>query len=207
VTEGATRIVQLAQNLAPRSPSELRLASNGWAIWITGRPGSGKTALAERVAEAVAARGISVKVLELGALRRFLRLETVVSERHQELAHRALAYAAKLLTESGVSVIVDATAPRRVWREAARELIPCFAEVQLLCPADICMERERAARWRLGGDPPATGAIDIAPDISVEYEEALNPELALRTDLHDVWSTVEQVLFLVHRLGRMPGHA
>ena len=55
----------------------------------------------------------------------------------------------KLLTDAGVSVIVDATAPRRVWREAARAMIPSFAEIQLLCPTDVCLERERAVRWGL----------------------------------------------------------
>jgi adenylylsulfate kinase len=124
------------------------------------------------------------------------------TEAEQEIAHRALAYAARLLTDAGVTVIVDATAPRRAWREAARRLIPCFAEVQLVCPAEICLEREQAARWGRFREPEAGRAPSLAPDIVLDYEESLRPELVLRTDAPDLWSAVEQVLWLVRRLRR-----
>ncbi len=41
----------------------------GWAIWITGPPGSGKTTLARGAAAALEARGIFVTVLELDEVR------------------------------------------------------------------------------------------------------------------------------------------
>jgi hypothetical protein len=41
-----------------------------------------------------------VKVLDLAAVRRFLLQDASASERVQEIVHRALAYAAKLLTEA-----------------------------------------------------------------------------------------------------------
>jgi adenylylsulfate kinase len=198
------RIVALARRLAAPRLTEGEATRAGWAIWITGRPGSGKTTLAERVAEALTARGIRVRVLSMGAVRELLTAAVPAAESTQEIAHRALAHASKLLTEAGVAVIVDATAPRRAWREAARELIPCFAEVQLVCPAEICAERERASRWRLGAAQweRAVAPSDPAapPDIAADYEESLCPELILHTHVHDPWSTVEQVLSLVHRL-------
>jgi adenylylsulfate kinase len=115
-----------------------------------------------------------------------------------------LAYAAKLLAEAGVRVIVDATARRRVWREAARTLIPGFAEVQLLCPTEICLERERAVRWGLTFEAvPSTAR----PDIALDYEESVGPDLTIRTDVCDVHDAAERVLFairrLTHRLGRI----
>jgi adenylylsulfate kinase len=206
VDEGAARVVALARALSPEPREGAGPLSDGWAIWITGRPGSGKTSVAERVASALVARGIPVKVLDVALIRRVLLGQDLAPESQQEIMHRALVYLAKLLTESGVAVILDATAPRRVWREAARQLIPCFAEVQLVCPAEVCVERERAARWRLGAEarPRAEGPGPATlPDIAVDYEESLAPELVLHTHGHDLWSTVEQVLFLVHRLRRM----
>ncbi len=205
VAEGAERIVDLARQLAVETPADVPERLAGWAIWITGRPGSGKTTLAGRVADQLAAADIPVKVLDLAAVWRFLLHGLPGSEAEQEIAHRALAYAAKLLTDAGVAVIVDATAPRRVWRETARGLIPRFAEVQLVCPAEVCVERERAARWGLGLDRPggqSRRAVGTPPDIVLDYEESLRPELVVRTDVHDLWSAVEQVLFLVRRLHR-----
>lgn len=176
-----------------------------WAIWITGMPGSGKTTLAERVAEELAARGIPVKVLNLDSAQRVLFRRSPVSAAEQDLAYRALVYGAKLLTEAGVAVIVDATAPRRTWREAARALIPRFAEVQLHCPVEICAERERAARWGLGAVACVRGrsAAVEAPDIALDYEESLKPELLIRTDIHDPWSAAEKIVYLASRLHRM----
>lgn len=206
VTQAARRIVAVARALAPARLARAAQASTGWAIWITGRPGSGKTTLAERVALALTARGVHVKVLDLATVHRFLLPERPASERQQEIAHRALAYGAKLLTEAGVAVILDATAPRRAWREAARELIPCFAEVQLVCPTEICADRERVSRWRLGAEQrerAAASDLTAPPDMAVDYEESLRPELVLHTHIHDLWSTVEQILFLIHGLRPM----
>src|SRR5439155_7904676 len=96
------------------------------------------------VAHALVALGVAVRVLELAEMRRLLLLgKQPESEYAREIVHRALAYTAKLLAETGVAVIVDATAPRRAWRELARGLIARFAEVQLVCPRAACHERER----------------------------------------------------------------
>jgi len=206
VAEGAGRVVRLAETLAAVASgrgASAESAEGGWAIWITGRPGSGKTTLAARVGRELTTRGIGARVLDYASVLRFLVGDAPAAEVEQDIGHRVLAYAAKLMTEAGVPVIVDATAPRRVWREAARTLIPCFAEVQLLCPVEICLERERATHWGLAaarevsGYPRAT-----VPDIVLDYEESFRPDLALRTDVHDVWAAAEQVLALVQRLIR-----
>jgi adenylylsulfate kinase len=173
----------------------------GWAIWITGRPGSGKTSLAERVALALTSEGAPVRVLDLAAVRRFLLRSDQSSEAEQEIAHRALAHAARHLADAGMAVIVDATAPRRAWRETARALIPRFAEVQLVCSEEMCVERERATRWGLGLHRASPGALR-APEVAPDYEDSPRAELTLRTDTHDLWTTVEQVLFLARRLRR-----
>jgi adenylylsulfate kinase len=202
LTEAVAKIVALGRTLANVRLHDAPPAP-GWAIWITGPPGSGKTTLAEGVAETLTSRGMRVKVLPVAAARVFLVADAAPSERQQEIVHRALAYTAKLLTEVGVAVIIDATAPRRAWRETARELIPCFAEVQLVCPAAVCLERERATRWRLTGAGTRVRERQGAPEMSHVYEESLRPELVLHTDTYDPWTAVEQVLFLINRLRRL----
>jgi adenylylsulfate kinase len=99
----AARIVRVALDLAkiaghrPRPP-----ARPGWALWITGLPGSGKTTLASAVAEALATRGLAARVLTFDQLRDFLLPGAPHSSAGEEIAHRALVCAAKLLTEAGV---------------------------------------------------------------------------------------------------------
>jgi adenylylsulfate kinase len=201
----ARRVVALARELAP----PFKLASGvppAWAIWITGLPGSGKTTLAWSAAEALAARSVPVRVLDLAEVRAALLDDGPESDMTREIVHRTLAYTAKLLTDSGVAVIVDATAPRRAWRQLARDLIAYFAEVQLVCPYEICMERERATRWGLGAEKSAARSprkATAAPDIVVDYEQALCPELLLHTDVQGVQGALEEVLRLAHRLQRV----
>ena len=198
-------VAALARSLSSTRRDGPNRSDDGWAVWITGRPGSGKTTLAAHLVEALAAHGIPVKVISLSTVRRFLLDEHPIADSQQEIVHRTLVCLAKLLTEVGVAVIVDATAPRRGWRESAREQIPRFAEVQLVCPAEICVERERAARWSLGAERHHVGAEQhgaAGPDIEMDYEESFRPELVIHTNVHDPWSAVERALFLVYRLRR-----
>jgi adenylylsulfate kinase len=145
-----------------------------------------------------------VRVLDLDEIRRHLMPGRRVSEVDQEILHRALAYATKLLTDVGTAVIIDAAAPRRSWRQAARELVPCFAEIYLVCPLEVCVDRERAVRWGLGGKPPVPPPTDrdASPDIILDYEESLRPELIVHTDVDDPLTAAQKILFLVQRLHR-----
>jgi adenylylsulfate kinase len=198
------RVVDLAERLATQASAAGvrvdRREEPGWAIWITGRPGSGKSTLAQRVLEALSERGLRVRLLDLAPVQRVLLGRPATSQDEQDVVHRVLANVAKLLTEAGVSAIVDATAGRRVWRQTARDLIPSFAEIQLLCPIEICLERERALRWGLTFETEGVVGATGRPDIEMAYEESIKPDLAVWTDICDVESATEQVLATIERL-------
>jgi adenylylsulfate kinase len=204
VADAAARIVALAERLGDGAPrAEPR--ESGWAIWITGLPGSGKTTIAGQVATALTSRGLAVRLVEGAHLRRLVW--PVATERLEDLVHRAIVCLTKLLTDAGVPVIVDATAHQRRWRDLARELIPRFAEIQLVCPADVCAERERAARWHLAGDVPGRPGIrrDVEIELILDYETGRQPELTIYTDVQDRVTAVEEVLFVAERLHRRAG--
>jgi len=176
-----------------------------WAIWITGPPGSGKTAIARAAADLLRDRGEPVRVLELDAIRQKVTPRPQYTDAERELVYRALAWMASVLVEAGVPVIVDATAHRRVWRDIARATIRRFAEVQLLCPLDVCRERERTRAsghapegiYARAGQPGAT-----VPGVDVPYEPALTPELVIDTTVDDIRSAAARVAALAERLAR-----
>lgn len=177
-----------------------------WAIWITGPPGSGKTTIAQWVAKGIALHGVTAKVLELDELRRILTPDPIYDAAEREMVYRALVVMAKLLTEAGIPVIIDATGHRRAWREMARGLIPLFAEVQLVCSPEACRERERGRQggyapsgiYARAGTPGAT-----VPGVDVPYEHSLRPDLVIDTETTDTWSAAQEVLYLARRLGRL----
>ena len=173
-----------------------------WAVWITGLPGSGKSAIAQAAAAELHARGEQVVVLELDRIRKILTPRPTYSDTEREAVHRALVYMAAALVDAGVAVIIDATAHRRAWRELARAAIPNFAEVQL-------RGRERT---RPPGVAPA-GIHDRAPcpeptvpGVDVEYEYALAPELTIDTAARSVADAAADVLGMVRRNLRTARH-
>lgn len=180
-----------------------------WAVWITGLPGSGKSAIARAAAAELQAHGERVVVLELDRIRKVLTPQPTYSDAEREAVYRALVYMAAALVDAGVPVIVDATAHRRAWRELARATIPNFAEVQLRCPLDLCRERERT---RPPGAAPA-GIYEQAarpgarvPGVNVEYEYAAAAELTIDTDARSVAEAAGDVMGVVRRILRPARH-
>jgi adenylylsulfate kinase len=172
-----------------------------WAIWITGPTGSGKSTLARALTVALESRGRPVRLLQLEEVARELGLGLPVGVGHEALAYRALVYSARLLTDAGIAVVIDAAAPRRAWRDLARQSIRSYAEVELVCPPETCCERAQARRWRPDHESSATEWL-----VELPYERSLTPELTLFTDSTSVWSALGELLLLAERCSRAAGH-
>jgi CBS domain-containing protein len=126
-----------------------------------------------------------------------------------DVLHRTLVAAAAVLSMAGVRTVIDAVGTRRSWRELARDRIRHFAEVQLVAPLELCCERERAVRWQLATGP-RTGRGATAPegpDVVLDYEYSLAPDVTLRTDAVDVQSATRELLRLAGYLETTTGTA
>ncbi len=156
-----------------------------FAVWFTGLPGSGKTAIASRTSKLLTQKGIDVKILQLDEIRRVITPSPMYTDEERDIVYASLGYMAKLLTECGMNVFIDATANRRKYRDAARNMIPQFAEVFIRCPLSVCMERE--ARRKAVFSPKGIykksakkGA--TVPGVNIPFEEPLNPEIVIDSD-------------------------
>jgi adenylylsulfate kinase len=140
---------------------------------------------------------VATTILEWTALRALANSRA--GERGEEIAHRALGYTAKRLADAGLVVVVDATAARRRWRTLARELADTFAEVQLVCPPEVCLGRERTVRWSArGGGRPLALAEEL--ELATEYEYSLAPDLLLDTQSRSEWTAAEDLVSFARRL-------
>src|SRR5215470_20167875 len=148
---------------------------SAFAIWITGLPASGKSTVAAVLAARLAGLDINVAVLESDALRKIFPTPAAYSQLDREYFYTSLAFIAQVLTEHGVSVIIDATGNRRAYREYARSRIPRFIEVFVDCPLEICIQRDPKGIYRKA----RTGEAGHVPGVQAPYEAPTSPDLVI----------------------------
>lgn len=115
--------------------------SAGLVVWITGRPSSGKSTLAQTLAARLAAKGVPCLVLDGDELREVLHAHDY-SPAGRGRFYATLAALAALVARQGLVAIVPATAHRREYREQARRATPRFLEVYVTTPVEECARRD-----------------------------------------------------------------
>jgi adenylylsulfate kinase len=168
-------------------------SSKVFAIWLTGLPASGKSTIARELNSQLATLGHSIEVLESDAVRRVLTPHPTYAPAERDLFYRALAFMGARLVTHGVTVIFDATANRRAYRDLARSLIPKFIEVAVECPLELAMQRDYKGTYRRGqrGEP------STVPGLQESYEAPLNPEVRIDTTQLSAKDAVGKVLEVV----------
>ncbi len=145
----------------------------GFALWLTGLPSSGKSSICRELVKQLRDRGIPVVVLESDEMRKVLTPEPTYSGEERDKFYRQLVLIGELISRSGINVIFDATANKREYRDHARERIRKFVEVYVDCPIDICMKRDPKGIYAGAALKKATSV----PGIQIPYEPPLTPEL------------------------------
>jgi adenylylsulfate kinase len=164
-----------------------------FAIWITGLPASGKSTIVAALKPQLESMGCSVEVLESDAVRRVLTPAPTYSHVERDLFYRALALMGARLVAHGVTVIFDATATKRAYRDFARSLIPRFIEVAVECPLAICMQRDYKGTYKRG----QRGESSTVPGLQEPYEAPLNPEVTIDTTKVQASVAMEKILELI----------
>jgi adenylylsulfate kinase len=166
---------------------------------VTGLPGSGKSTTANLVSKKLTAKNIHSQLVSIDMLRHAVTPKPTYSEEERDIVYAALVFVARLLTENGTNVIIDATGNRRRYRETARKQIRKFIEVYLRCPIDLCIDRE-AQRKNTRLAPKEiykkgiTGKSGTVPGINVPYEAPVHPELILDTDRLSADQSAESII-------------
>lgn len=183
------------------------VAGKGWCVWLTGLPGSGKTSIAKKLCEMLENKGVYAQILSSDYLRKIVTPEPKYTEEEREIVYRSLVFAAKLLTDNGINVIIDATGNRRKYRKLARELISKFIEAYIRCPLEVCVERETK---RTDEYAPKniykrafSGESKTVPGVGVPYEAPESPEVIVDSDKLSVEECARKVLVAIQKLVHM----
>jgi hypothetical protein len=105
-------------------------------LWLTGRPGSGKTTLAAGLSDALRNTGIRVECLDAADLDAALGTPP-----DAESADRRLAWLTQLIARNGAVSIVVADPADGPAADRARNAIPNLIEVFVDTPRDVCVQR------------------------------------------------------------------
>lgn len=163
----------------------------GWAVWITGLPGSGKSTVASAVVATLVRRGFAAVHLSMDARRKAYMPAPDYSPDERNRAYAMFVDEAAFLTRGGKGVVMDATAPLLAMRRRARALIPRFAEIHLRCPVQEAMRREAARpeglvmaglyekALRRKTEGVATPGLGDVPGVDVPFEEDAEAELTI----------------------------
>jgi len=170
----------------------------GWAVWITGLPGSGKSSIAIELQRRLLKFGVKSRILSSDELRKRITPAPKYTERERHFVYKTLASTAKNLTDEGANVIIDATGNRRRYRERPRREISRFAEIYLRCPLELCIQREKR-RIEFSYAPRGiyekafAGRSRTVPGVGTPYEEPLNPELTVDSKELSVQECAEKI--------------
>lgn len=168
-----------------------------FAVWLTGLPASGKTTVAEALARALSALGVTAAVLDSDSLRKVLTPRPRYDEEEREIFYGTMTYIGRLLTQHGVSVIFAATAHRRAYRDRARRQIPAFLEVFVDCPLAVCMARDPKGIYQRA----QAGKAATVPGLQTPYEPPEHPEVIVPGDAQTPEAAAERILDALRRLG------
>jgi adenylylsulfate kinase len=172
-------------------------ARSAFAVWITGLPASGKSTVTAKLAQQLRDVGIKVAVLESDELRKLFSPQPRYDEQDREYFYGSLAFIGRVLTENGISVILDATANLRVYRDRARQQIPAFVEVFVDCPLDTCMRRDPKGIYRKARE----GQVTNVPGLQAPYEPPLNADIVIHGDRDDPANAAQRIIEVLLRKG------
>ena len=174
-----------------------------FAVWLTGLPASGKSAIARALLQQLQARGTDCAVLESDVLRGLITPRPKYDEAERDLFYAALAHLGDFLVQRGLPVVFDATANRRAYRDAARQRIARFAEVFVSCPLEVCQARDPKGLYRRA----SAGQTSTLPGAQAGYESPLQPDLVLHSDRTGPAEAAREIVALLERRGWLGGTA
>ncbi len=152
-----------------------------FVLWFTGLSGSGKTTTAENLIKELFKRGYNSVSLDGDILRQGLCNDLGFSDSDRSENIRRTAEIAKLILDSGVNVLCSLISPFEKDRQLAREILSeyNFVEIFINASIEICEKRDIKGYYKKARE----GEINNFTGISSKYENPINPEITINTEL------------------------
>jgi adenylylsulfate kinase len=172
----------------------------GFTLWFTGLSGAGKTTIAEIVGPELERRGLAVEYLDGDVVRTHLSKGLGFSKEDRDTNIERIGWVASRLTRQGAAVLVSAISPYEETRQKARELVEehgSFVEVFVATSVEECARRDVKGLY----EKAFSGEIKEFTGVSDPYEEPVNPELRIDTEVHEPEESAQIVVEKLAELG------
>ena len=167
-------------------------AQRPFVVWLTGRPGAGKSSIANALEARLLAAGRHTVLLDGANLRRGLSKDLSFTDADRAENNRRASEVAHLMTDAGLIVIAAFVSPFRADRETARSLFDEgeFIEVFVDLPAELAAERDTTGLY---AKAETAGVINLT-GVDSTYEDPEEPDLRLDMTELDVEAAADRVL-------------
>jgi adenylylsulfate kinase len=156
--------------------------NNGFTVWLTGMPLSGKTALAEYLAARLRQVNRNTEILDEPEFSEAMDLPVGTNKEERMAMGRRLGVVADLLSRNGTATLVAAVSPYRALRDTNRRLIPKYVEVYVDCDTNVVISRDKTGKAKkalTGENPNFIG-------ITEPYEAPAGAEVIIRSHQESV---------------------
>ena len=173
----------------------------GFVLWFTGLPCSGKTTVADVVAERLKSKGLNVERLDGDIVRKGLTRDLGFSKEDRDKNIERVTFVAKLLSRNNVATLVSFVSPYIEKRNHAREETTNFIEIFVKCPVEVCKERDVKGMY----EKALKGEIKDFTGVSDPYEAPPSAEIVLETDKESVEESADKIMNFLQKSGRIKG--
>jgi adenylyl-sulfate kinase len=172
----------------------------GFVLWFTGLPCSGKTTVADIVAEKLKGLDMKVERLDGDIVRKSLTRDLGFSKEDRDKNIERVTFVAMMLSRNGVAVLPAFVSPYIGARENARNTTTNFIEVYVKCSVEECEKRDVKGMYKKARE----GIIKDFTGVDDPYEEPPNPEIVLESDKETVDESVQNVMDYLEQRGFLP---
>jgi adenylylsulfate kinase len=169
--------------------AESTMSRQGFAVWLTGLSGAGKSTIAQGLMTRFQALNAKVELLDGDIVRTNLSQGLGFSREDRDTNIRRIGFVAELLARNGVIVIVAAISPYRTAREDVKRNIRHFIEVHVDCPIEVLTARDTKGLYKRA----LAGEIGNFTGVSDPYEPPDEPSVVVRSDRETVDESLAKI--------------
>ena len=174
--------------------------AKGYTVWFTGLSGSGKSALANRLASIIKSRGQAVDVIDGDVIRRSLSKGLGFSKEGRDENIRRVGHVCSYLTATERVAIAACISPYQNIRDQNRDLIGDFVEVYCKCSVETCAKRDPKGLYAKA----FAGEIKGFTGVDDPYEEPPKPEVVVDTDKETLEESLGKIILKLEEMGYLP---